>query len=61
MNDAPAERTTRRYFLDWLRVLAFSALIIFHIGMLSVSWHYNLKSAKGGAARRQTEKKHFSP
>jgi len=36
----------RKYFLDWLRVLAFGALILFHIGMLYVSWHYNLKSPR---------------
>ena len=35
---------TRKYFLDWLRVLAFGALIVFHVGMLYVSWRYNLKS-----------------
>jgi len=37
---------TRKYFLDWLRVLAFAALIFFHVGMLYVSWHYNLKSPR---------------
>jgi surface polysaccharide O-acyltransferase-like enzyme len=37
---------TRKYFLDWLRVLAFGALIVFHVGMLYVSWHYNLKSPR---------------
>ena len=36
----------RKYFLDWLRVLAFAALIIFHVGMLYVSWDYNLKSPR---------------
>jgi glucan biosynthesis protein C len=35
---------TRKYFLDWLRVAAFVLLIIFHVGMLYVSWPYNLKS-----------------
>jgi glucan biosynthesis protein C len=37
---------TRKYFLDWLRVLAFVALIFFHVGMLYVSWRYNLKSPR---------------
>jgi hypothetical protein len=46
MKDAPAVRTTRKYFLDWLRVLAFAALIFFHVGMLYVSWRYNLKSPR---------------
>ena len=35
---------TRKYFLDWLRVAAFGLLILFHAGMLYVSWTYNLKS-----------------
>ncbi|MBS0362758.1 MAG: acyltransferase family protein [Proteobacteria bacterium] len=37
---------TRKYFLDWLRVLAFAALILFHVGMLYVSWRYPLKSPR---------------
>ena len=44
METRPIE--TRKYFLDWLRVLAFGALIFFHVGMLYVSWHYNLKSPR---------------
>lgn len=37
---------TRKYFLDWLRVLAFGVLIVFHVGMLYVSWRYNIKSPR---------------
>jgi surface polysaccharide O-acyltransferase-like enzyme len=37
---------TRKYFLDWLRVSAFAALIFFHVGMLYVSWSYPLKSPR---------------
>jgi glucan biosynthesis protein C len=37
---------TRKYFLDWLRVGAFAFLILFHVGMLYVSWRYNLKSPR---------------
>ena len=37
---------TRKYFLDWLRVGAFALLIFFHVGMLYVSWPYNLKSPR---------------
>jgi hypothetical protein len=37
---------TRRYCLDWLRVLAFALLILFHVGMLYVTWPYNLKSPR---------------
>ncbi|HVI33368.1 acyltransferase family protein [Phenylobacterium sp.] len=35
---------TRRYFLDWLRVLAFGGLILFHVGLMYSGWDYNLKS-----------------
>ncbi len=37
---------SRKYFLDWLRVSAFAALILFHVGMLYVSWAYPLKSPR---------------
>ena len=37
---------TRKYFLDWLRVGAFALLVCFHVGMLYVSWPYNLKSPR---------------
>lgn len=36
----------RKYFLDWLRVAAFGFLILFHVGMLYVTWNYNLKSPR---------------
>jgi surface polysaccharide O-acyltransferase-like enzyme len=36
----------RKYFLDWLRVWAFGFLILFHCGMLYVSWPYNIKSPR---------------
>ena len=36
----------RKYFLDWLRVGAFALLTLFHVGMLYVSWTYNLKSPR---------------
>lgn len=37
---------TRKYELDWLRVLAFAFLILFHVGCLYAPWHYNLKSPR---------------
>jgi len=37
---------TRKYFLDWLRVIAFALLILFHVGMLYVTWDNNLKSPR---------------
>jgi glucan biosynthesis protein C len=36
----------RKYHLDWLRVAAFLLLILFHVGMLYVTWGYNLKSPR---------------
>ncbi|WP_018477866.1 acyltransferase family protein [Pontibacter roseus] len=35
---------TRRYELDWLRVLAFSLLIFYHTGMFFVSWEWHVKN-----------------
>lgn len=37
---------SRKYFLDWLRVGAFTLLIVFHVGMLYVTWSFNLKSPR---------------
>lgn len=42
MPEAPA----RKFFLDWLRVLAFLILILFHTGLLYSTWPYNLKSPR---------------
>jgi len=30
----PSAQNTRRYDLDWLRIIAFGLLILYHIGML---------------------------
>jgi glucans biosynthesis protein C len=37
---------SRKFFLDWLRVLAFAGLIVFHVGCLYASWDYNIKSPR---------------
>ncbi len=34
----------RRYDIDWLRVLAFSLLIIYHTGMFFVPWGWHIKN-----------------
>jgi glucans biosynthesis protein C len=34
----------RQYYLDWLRMLAFSLLVPYHVGMYYVSWHWHIKS-----------------
>lgn len=38
----------RRYDLDWLRVIAFGLLILYHIGMFYVSWGWHVKSIHAG-------------
>ncbi len=35
----------RRLDLDWIRVGAFALLILYHVGMLYVSWGFHVKSA----------------
>lgn len=39
-------QNVRLHFLDWLRVLAFALLILYHVGMLYVSWDYHVKSPR---------------
>jgi hypothetical protein len=34
----------RRYDLDWLRICAFGILILYHVGMLYVTWDASIKS-----------------
>lgn len=34
----------RRYELDWLRVLVFMILIIYHVGMYFVPWEWHIKN-----------------
>jgi peptidoglycan/LPS O-acetylase OafA/YrhL len=34
----------RRLDLDWIRVAAFALLILYHVGMLYVSWGFHVKS-----------------
>jgi len=42
--------STRRYDLDWLRIIAFGLLIFYHIGMFYVSWDFHVKSMHAGPA-----------
>jgi glucan biosynthesis protein C len=35
----------RRVDLDWIRIIAFGLLILYHVGMLFVPWDYHVKSA----------------
>lgn len=34
----------RRYDLDWLRIIAFGLLIVYHVGMYYVTWDFHIKS-----------------
>ena len=36
--------STRLYFLDWVRILAFFLLIVYHVGMYYVTWDWHVKS-----------------
>src|SRR5215217_818565 len=36
--------TSRRYDLDWLRVIAFGLLIFFHVGMFFNHWDWHIKN-----------------
>jgi hypothetical protein len=34
----------RQYFLDWIRVLAFALLILYHTSMMFVNWEFHVES-----------------
>ncbi len=34
----------RKYNLDWLRVIAFDLLILYHVGMIFVPWKFHIKN-----------------
>ncbi|MCB0746156.1 MAG: acyltransferase family protein [Ignavibacteriae bacterium] len=34
----------RKYYLDWLRVIAFYILIFYHVGMIFVPWDFHIKN-----------------
>jgi hypothetical protein len=40
-----AQGSERRVDLDWVRISAFGLLILYHVGMLYVSWGFHIKSA----------------
>ena len=50
MTSLPPPLSTRRHDLDWIRVLAFGLLILFHVGMYYVSWDWHVKSPYAGPA-----------
>jgi peptidoglycan/LPS O-acetylase OafA/YrhL len=40
----------RRYDLDWLRIIAFGLLILYHVGMFYVTWDWHVKSSRASEA-----------
>lgn len=40
----------RRYDLDWLRIIAFGLLILYHCGMFYVTWDWHVKSSRASDA-----------
>ncbi|MDZ4775527.1 MAG: acyltransferase [Alphaproteobacteria bacterium] len=51
MTDVPANPgADRRVDLDWLRIVAFGILILYHIGMFYVSWGWHVKSSRASDA-----------
>jgi len=38
------DQSSRLYFLDWVRIIAFFLLILYHVGMYYVSWDWHVKS-----------------
>jgi fucose 4-O-acetylase-like acetyltransferase len=41
---------TRRFDLDWVRVLAFGLLVLYHVGMYYVTWDWHVKSPHSSPA-----------
>ena len=41
--------SARQFYLDWLRILAFGLLVIFHVGMYYVTWEWHIKSPAMGS------------
>jgi hypothetical protein len=48
MNHHDPAHSARLYFLDWVRILAFFLLIVYHVGMYYVSWGWHVKSPFAG-------------
>ncbi len=40
----------RLFFLDWVRIIAFMLLIVYHVGMYYVSWDWHVKSRFASSA-----------
>lgn len=42
--------SARLVFLDWVRIIAFFLLIVYHVGMYYVSWDWHVKSPAASSA-----------
>ena len=49
-NPPPPLPHKRQIFLDWLRIIAFALLVVYHVGMYYVSWDWHIKSPQASAA-----------
>ncbi len=38
------QKKERRYDIDWIRVLVFDLLILYHVGMFFVEWGWHIKN-----------------
>ena len=45
---APSQ--SRQLYLDWLRIIAFSLLVLVHVGMFYVPWDWHIKKPATYAA-----------
>jgi surface polysaccharide O-acyltransferase-like enzyme len=50
MPSTAASTVVRLVFLDWLRILAFGLLVLYHVGMYYVGWDWHIKSPHAAAA-----------
>lgn len=50
IDNAPSPARQRLYFVDWLRILAFALLVLYHVGMLYVPWDFHVKHTPTYAA-----------
>ena len=44
MHHLETSHRDRLYFLDWLRIVAFGLLVVYHVGMYYVTWDFHVKS-----------------
>jgi len=50
MPQQASRQPTRLFFLDWVRIIAFFVLIVYHVGMYYVTWDWHVKSVDASTA-----------